>query len=42
MPEQLLIDLGDRSPDLQLNLRFPEIAAPALVALAPACASAHF
>ena len=31
MPEQLSIDLRDRSPDLQLNLRFPEIAAPPLV-----------
>ena len=31
MPEQLSIDLGDRSLDLQLNLQFPEVAAPALV-----------
>lgn len=27
MPEQLSIDLRDRSPDLQLNLQFPEVTA---------------
>jgi hypothetical protein len=31
MTEQLLIDLGNRSPDLQLNLQFPEVASPVLV-----------
>jgi len=31
MPEQPSIDLGDRSLDLQLNLQFPEVAAPAPV-----------
>ena len=31
MPEQLSIGPGDRSPDLQLNLQFPEVAAPAPV-----------
>ncbi len=31
MPEQLSIDLGDRSLDLQLNLQFPEVTASALI-----------
>ncbi len=31
MPEQPSIDLGDRSLDLQLNLQFREVAAPAPV-----------
>ena len=33
MPEQLSIDLGDRSLDLQLNLQFTEVASPALVSV---------